>query len=460
MTDVSTPRAEWKAMADAWALPKALMAGTRAMKAAKTAFLPQEPRESNAAYDARLARSVLFNPYKRNVQTLSGHVFSKPPSIDGAENEPFASLIEDVDRDGTPLEEFAQTVFEIGANRGLCHIITDFPKNTGDGSLAAARQLGLRPYLSVLDPEDLIGWRTSEDNGQTVLTQIRYRTWREAEDGDFGADRVEQIRVWEPGLVRVFEKNSKNEWGEVERSQITLTDYIPIATFYANRTGFMTGAPVFDDLAHMNLRWWQSYSDQANILHVARVPILFGKGLDLDDDSQEIGANALIQSSNTDGDLKWVEHTGRAVQAGREDLKDIEERMALMSIETYATKRTGQTATAAAIDADQSMSVGQLMAVNLGQAMTMALQHAGDWIGVPFTGAVEFNTKFGLRSVDPSVLQALQAARLSGDISREQYLEQLLRLRVVEDFDMEVNAAQLEAEMGASLEDDMNDAAA
>ncbi|MBX8484820.1 DUF4055 domain-containing protein [Pseudomonas cichorii] len=37
--------------------------------------------------------------------------------------------------------------------------------------------------------------------------------------------------------------------------------------------------PPFKDLAHLNIQHWQSKPDQDNILHVARVPILFGSGI-------------------------------------------------------------------------------------------------------------------------------------------------------------------------------------
>ena len=57
--------------------------------------------------------------------------------------------------------------------------------------------------------------------------------------------------------------------------------------------GFMTAHPPLMDLAWLNLAHWQSASDQRHILHVARVPILFGRNLTLPEDGLALGPNRL-----------------------------------------------------------------------------------------------------------------------------------------------------------------------
>lgn len=468
MSDVATPRGEHDEMAKRWALPQALMGGTRAMRAGKTKFLPQESRETDKAYERRLSRAVLLNEFSRNLSTLSGYVFGKPIEyVVGDEeaqlSEGLRSVVEDVDRDGTPLAEFALEVFEAGATDGLAHILVDFPVNNGDGSRLSDQALVLRPYFVLIKAKDLIGWRTRQVNGRTELDQIRYRTWRETADDEFGSEElVEQIRVRRRADAQdgveaaceelVFEKDEKDKWSQVGPAQPIKLAYIALATFYAQRTGYLTARPPFEDLAQMNLRWWQSYADQANILHVARVPILHIKGGGEGDEEQEIGANA-AWSTGSETEVKWVEHNGRAIAAGRDDLKDIQEWMARMSIETYITRRA-TTATQAGIEADQSMSLGQLLAVNLGQALTRALGFAADWLDETDSPEVRVNTSFGLRRADQATVVALNAARDRGDLSRRDYLEQLARINVVEDLDLEANDARLELEEGRGLDDE------
>lgn len=87
------------------------------------------------------------------------------------------------------------------------------------------------------------------------------------------------------------------------------------------------------DLAWLNLAHWQSASDQRHILHVARVPILFGRALQVADGEIEIGPNRLILADDPAAGLRFVEHFGTAIAAGRQDLVDLEDRMAVLGLD-------------------------------------------------------------------------------------------------------------------------------
>src|SRR6202012_5493868 len=97
-------------------------------------------------------------------------------------------------------------------------------------------------------------------------------------------------------------------WIEYQ-SGVTSIDVIPFVPVYGFRKDFMIGAPPMIELAYMNVEHWQSKSDQQTILHVARVPILFGK--DIGDSPVAVGAGAMISASSKDADIKYVEHSGK-----------------------------------------------------------------------------------------------------------------------------------------------------
>src|SRR5258705_6476885 len=79
--DVSTPTAEATAQMMRCALPRNLMGGTNAMRAAGTAYLPQEEAESSALYASRLTRSWLFPAFEKTVIDMTGKVFDKPVTL-------------------------------------------------------------------------------------------------------------------------------------------------------------------------------------------------------------------------------------------------------------------------------------------------------------------------------------------------------------------------------------------
>ncbi|AHE73592.1 DUF4055 domain-containing protein [Enterobacter ludwigii] len=111
---------------------------------------------------------------------------------------------------------------------------------------------------------------------------------------------------------------------------------IPFVPVYGNKTGFMLAPPPLAELAFMNVEHWQTKSDQQTILHVARVPILFGR--QLGDAPITVGAASVISTDTPEGDLKYVEHTGKAIEEGRMDILDLEDKMRQIGAELLVIK--------------------------------------------------------------------------------------------------------------------------
>src|SRR5829696_69212 len=139
-------------MADTWALPRALMGGTRAMREAGTTYLPQEPAESDNAYAIRKARSTLFGGYRKTVRDMTGKVFARPISLGKDFPAKFVPYVENIDLAGRHLNVLAMHVFEDALQAGIGHILVDMPPpvTRDDGrapTLADEYAAGLRPYL-------------------------------------------------------------------------------------------------------------------------------------------------------------------------------------------------------------------------------------------------------------------------------------------------------------------------
>jgi hypothetical protein len=464
--EVATACADYTKMSAAWALPRALMGGTRAMRAAGTEYLPQEPAESNAAYKNRLSRSTLFNGFKRTVGGVVGKVFSKDPVLEEDVPANIVEWSEDIDLAGRNLANFAKEVFKDGVQVGLSHILVDMP--SGDPAATRAQELetNRRPYFVHIRAEDLISWQTQTINGKETLAQIRFRERATVADGDYGEKTEDRIRVLWRDKYEVWKKiegksSIGEEWVLDDSGPVTLNE-IPLSTFYASRTGYMTAEPPLEDLAHLNVAHWQSASDQRHILHIARVPILFGKALNtVDEDGNpiEIGPNHMVTSSDEHGDLKYVEHGGAGISAGRQDLLDTEDRMRVMGLEVYMPKQ--QTLGEKAIDSDNVNSQAKAMAMGLKDAMEQALGYMAKWAGnKEGGGSVQVHTDFlSMSSQNAQELTLLLNARLAGEISRQTFWGQLKRRGLLmDDFDAEQEAGLLDDELpGAAGE--LDDAA-
>ncbi len=430
--DTSQPYDE---MAALWRLPVALMGGTRAMRRARETYLPRAEAETVAAYEARLGRSILFNAFGHAVKAVTGRVFAKPLVLGDSVPDDIRGWCENADLQGQRLSRFARGVFQDGLVKGLSHILIDMLPARPGVTLADERAAGVRPYLVHVPAERLIGWRAETVDGRRRLTQVRIlEDWSEPAS-PHGERTGERVRVLFPGGFQVWHPDDSGAWELVEEGETSL-DEIPLVTFYANRADLLRATPPLEDLAWLNLAHWQSQSDQRHILHVARVPILLGTGFG-EESRIEIGPNRLIKAP-MGSELKFVEHSGSAIAAGRQDLADLEDQMRMMGLEPLLPRAGNQTATAKAIDTAEAHSMAQDWALGLENTLAEALGAMARWTGRPGTmsGAVRINTRLGPSPRDASDVDALIQARRAGEISRATLWRELKRRNfLAEDFD-------------------------
>lgn len=436
---------------------RALMGGTEAMRLAGKLFLPQFAAESEEAYQARLKASWLFNGYRKTVRDMTGRVFAKTVELKDAP-EQVEAWAENIDMQGQDLSMFALRVFtDALEGPGIAWIMVDAPRREGVVTLTEAQANNLRPYFVHLSCEEVLGWRTGVVNNVTVVTQLRIHEWITVPkpDDEFAESRVEQIRVLDRTdggvLTRIYRKADGvvDVWREVEEeSAVSPLTEITVAPVYLNRTGFWTCDPVLDDLADINIAHWQSQSDQRNILHVARVPILHVAGRGGEDGPLTIGAQNAISSADPAAKVEWVEHSGAAIGAGRQDLKDLEFQMETFGLQLLVARDGQQSATGEALDAAKETSQLAMMADALEDALEQAVKWMGDYAKIDLTGAdVEVNKQFGVTMMTAQELTVMLNAVNTGNLSRQTLIEEMARRGVIRpDIDPEDEAERIDGQ--------------
>jgi hypothetical protein len=458
-------------MVPQWAKIDALEGGTEAMRAAGPVYLPQHAEESDPAYGERLQDNVLFNQFLITLESLVGRPFSDPIQRSEDMPETVDELLEDIDLQGNNLGVFCRHWFRTGMAKAFAHVLIDAPRGTPAEELGRPRSVaddkaeGIRPYWIAVRPENLISSAATIVNGREVLMHARILEVVTERVG-FAEQRVEQIREFNAGglqpdgsigqtTVTVWRRipEERRRKGEPEwqiRENLALEiSFIPLVTFYAEREDFMCGRPPLMDLADLNIRWWQSNSDQINVLTVARFPMLGVSGGGGDDDKVVIGPHQLLSVSDPQGQFYYIEHTGTAIAAGRQDLNDLREMMAEYGAQFLKRRPGSATATARALDTAEATSPLQDMTLRFVDAVNEAIAMTGVMMGLGAdeAGSIAISTKFDLTMDQTTDLNALTEARRLGDISRQTYLAELRNRNVLsDDFDAEENDAQLKAE--------------
>lgn len=455
---VGTPLPDQEAMMVDVQIMRDVVGGTKILRAKYSTYLPQEPMEDPLAYKNRVSRSTLYNLTSNAIDNLAGKPFSEPVNLNDA-SERMKSWCDDIDRRGNNHHVFAEACFREMLTSGLVHILADTPQTVRGQTLADAQRDGWRPYLVMYRPDDVIGWKYRVQDGKEVLLEVRLRADQYEDDGRWGRTLVERVRVLTPGQWELWERNAEaneteTQWRRIGSGPMPLTDVIPMVTAYAKRTKFFVSEPPLLDLAYENIAHFQSRSDQRNILHVGRVPILFGRGFSNASEKKIIvGVSHAILEEGPEADLKFVEVMGRAINAGKDDLADSERRMGIMALEPLMPKPGNVTATEKAIDTAEARSSLQSWTLRFNDAMNLALQYLAQLGGETQIPTLRVTTEFGFQSNQAS-LEALDRGRARNDISAYWWSKEMQRKDVLsDDYDFERDQERLrtEAPMLASL---------
>jgi len=487
--DPSTPSAAYAAMLPVWTKVSTLLSGTEAMRSAGTKYLPQHENETSASYEDRLASNVLLNRTEQTLDSWVGRPFSDPVQVNEELSEEMQEWLKNVDLQGNELHVFARQWFETGLSHAFSHVLVDFPTvdRSPGRSLADDVAEGVRPYFVEVLPENLIFADSTVVDGREILTHLRIMEESTVRVGfaqvverrirvfdrilpmDMGPEQLVQffpVESQDPEIMMdLLERNEpavfvsvwkfnpqakgEIEWDLEQPPRRIEIDEIPLVTFYADRQGLMLGKPPIEDLSDLNIRWWQSNADQINVLTVARFPILSGTGVDEEQgDVLEVGPKRMLTATNEKAKFGYVEHTGAAIEAGRQDLSDLDEAMCDYGAEFLKERPNSPTATARALDSAEATSPLQDAAIRFNDALQKALELMGRWSSQEVVeAAASVPTEFGPEKIVPGDVQMVQFARDRGDLSREMFLKEMQRRAALSDeFDMEENARQLERE--------------
>jgi hypothetical protein len=461
-SDVAAQSDAVSKMAEDWTLIVDLMGGTKAMRRAGQRHLPIWPAEDLKSYQARLKTATLFPAYARTVAVLTGKPFGKPITIGEEYSQKLKDLLENIDLEGRNLHAFAADLFANALAYGICGILVDCPPAQGVRTAADEAKLGVRPYFVHVRQDAILGWRSEKRGGRIVLTQLRLMESVEEPDGPFKTKTIQQVRVLEPGKWMTYRKQDSTTgtpWQEHE-SGVTTIDVIPFIPVYGSRKDFMIGVPPMLELAHLNVEHWQSKSDQQTILHVARVPMLFAKNIG-SDTQVVVGAGAMINATAPDSDVKYVEHSGKAIEAGRMSLLDLEDLMRQVGAELLVIKSANTTQVQTISDNEQAVCDLQRITQALENALDQAIRLMARWIKQPEDGNVSIYSDFGVSSLAEASAQLLFEMKVDGSLSHKTLLNEMKRRSIISpdvDIEKEMKVANAEkAQADAAIQRKEND---
>jgi hypothetical protein len=432
--------------------------GTKHMRdvAEKKGYLPKFPSEDKDTYTARKNITV-FEPFTSDAVTSSnGKIFSKPPVIkDEIPQFKTLDIIENFDRNGNDIFQFAKTLNEIQISEGIVFVYTAFPTTNQD---VVSLSKTLRPYANIVRGDAIISKKYTTENGKKVLWQIVISENVNEDDGNYHQTKLQQYRkiFIDNGNVQyqVYRKDANNNEEIKESGVIKIagqkTPQITIEPCYGVQKDYFIGISPFEELGYLNIEHFQKMSDFNMTFHLsgANTPVIEGdlinnnpaKDNAMQKDPQ-VGGNEVVHIEKG-GSFKWVSGSSQ-ISPMSEHIEKREARMKAMSFDVV----DGGNKTATQINDEKTDKEAKLksIALNLESCLNKTLEHMADYMNIDIADMqIEINKDFNLTVMDIADLKQYSDMVHLGDISHETLLKEAQkgeRLTTVTDIQKEIELA-------------------
>lgn len=474
----------YNAMQPRWKFCGDVMEGTEAIRRAENldTYFPKGAVETTTEQTTRSLRAELFPMFKETVKGLVGLALRKDPVLSDDVPATIVNYWENIDGAGTAGPVFIKRVFQDALIKGHSGVLVDVPKITTSKALTIrqTKDLGLRPYAVHVKPEQIINWRTQVINGVVVLTLLVISEMVDVPQGTYGTQSILRYRVFvrdeATGLINyeIWTQQTHNKDPEFDSGGVlTATTRIPFAVCYAGeRLAPLQSLPPLLDLAYTNIAHVQVLSDHRTALHACSNPILVTKGRNgattvtpdpnapaapgqsFDNPAipgvtpsaptLQLGVNVGIDVDK-DGAVEYVEHSGSALGASSQELKDIEGRGAAQGL-SMLQRDTRQMQTAEAerlqrVEKDASLSSAVRSLQDMGETM---LAFFALFMNETTGGSLELDYAFEDSMLDTPRIDAYSKMVAAGQLTRRTLWALLIKGGVLpDDFDSDAEEAAL-----------------
>jgi len=154
--------------------------------------------------------------------------------------------------------------------------------------------------------------------------------------------------------------------------------------------------------------------------------------------------------------MKYVEHSGAAIGAGRESLQDLEQQMIQTGAELLVQKPGVRSATESNNEHEANKCELQRIVENFEDSLDSCLQYMAMWAGLPEGGHVSLFKDFGASNLTDASAQLVLNMQQGGLITKETAIrEQQRRGMLSPDLDpvMELDAVMVEGPALGTMED-------
>ena len=399
--------------------------------------------ETPGEYAARVRATHLENHCASVIQVYNSFLFRTHPERELGTLDDLAvteQFLRDADLDGRSLNAFMKDVATWASVFGHCWIIIAKP-NLGLQTLSEEQQLGVRPYVNLMNPLTVRDWSWSRTPmGRYELTYIKYI---EEINGS-----VQTVKEWTPETVRTVIVDLKERYFVSDVIESNQLGYIPCVLAY-NARSTVRGIGVSDitDIADAQRSIYNCLSEIEQSIRVDSHPSL----VKTPDTQAGVGAGSIIQiPENLDPGLKpyILEYNGASVDSILKQIDHIEQSIDKMA-NTGAVRATeSRTMSGVAMQTEFQLLNARLSdkAQNLELAEEQIWRIFAAYQGLPYDGTITYPGSFNIRDEDKEFEHLKIARDTATDTQVLRVIDQQLLEALGEEYELMLPSEAQQAE--------------
>ena len=233
-------------------------------------YLNRYNLELDSEFNQRLANTPCDNHCKNIIQIYSSFLFRVRPSRDFADmqDEPsLDSFLKDADLDGNNLNSVIRQAQNYASIYGHCFMILDKP-NITTSTKADELDQDIRPYLSILTPENVFDWNyTRQANGKYELDYLKVREEIDRDGGQY-------FRLWYPDRIDTVYLPKNSEPRLMDSTPNTIGKIPAVILYNAKSHKRGIGHSDLTDIADLQKSIYNEYSEMEQLIRLTNHPSL------------------------------------------------------------------------------------------------------------------------------------------------------------------------------------------
>jgi hypothetical protein len=404
-------------------------------------YLEKLSGQNSKEYEAYVSRALFYNATQRTVDAMSGLLFRKDPAIDiPTALEPYT---ENIDLKGNNLKNFAENIADEVLIAGRIGLLADHATVVNEEgeeiTQAAADANNLRPFLAQYKAEAIINWGYKIVNNVQVLHFVVLKECLEEYDTTtFEPTEIIKYRVLALDDTNKYYQQIWLQEGEKGEPVKQGEDIYPTKNGqYFDRIPFVfisskgleseiVKAPILD-LVNVNLSHYKSTADIEHAAHYTALPTPIVKGHRIAEDKVlKIGSREAWVFPEAEADAKYLEFTGKGLDALEQRIEKKEQQMAALGARMLASeKAAAETAETHNIKRQGENSALSSVAQSVSDGIEKALMLISEWAGITGDVKYDINKDFIPASLSSQDLLALLQTYLSGGMAKSDFFEKL-----------------------------------